>query len=373
MTTDYQIVHDIPGRVRLRVPRLRHDENYTLTVQGLLEEIEPVIDTRAVPVNETLVVRYEPRAIEEKHFREKLNDILALARDHDPDRAFTTRFPGYRARALTLYELGRAREIRDWWLDFPDGLTTTVAQLSAPLVKILDWLTPEWVAEKTLRSLDHLARTVPDKLARWHSENGVTHPIDPRDVTLEESDRLAERVRKETLEISVIEGTIAGLLGPVGELANVPAFVFQALESIHRIGSCYGYPPSAEAERNFAYTILGAGLAATPGEKRRALQNLRESHERFYRQTFDDTVSEFGSKTTVGTVRDTLLGQALAYLAPSAAGAPLLLLFAVFFDVNKDSSLDRSVVDSARHAYRARWLMDNGKLEPVNEEVEPMY
>jgi hypothetical protein len=55
---------------------------------------------------------------------------------------------------------------------------------------------------------------------------------------------------------------------------------------------------------------------------------------------------------------------------PILIGGIFLLLFAVFFDVNKDFFLDRGVVNSARRAYQLRWLLDNGKLEPVTEAVE---
>ncbi|MEG3438526.1 EcsC family protein [Pannus brasiliensis CCIBt3594] len=365
VTADYQIVHDIPGRVRLRVPGFRHDPRYTLTVQGLLEAIEPVLDTRVVPVNETLVIQYEHQALSEAGFRQKLTDILSLARDPDFDGPFSVRWPGYHSSGLTLYEFARAREIKHWWSDLPEGLTTAVAEISGTVVKILEPLLPDWAIERALRSIDHLARKAPEALDLWRSKAKVAHPRDPRAVSLEECDRLVEKIRQETLEFSIVEGAISGLLGPVGEIANVPVFVFQALESIHRIGSCYGYSPTTEEERNFAYTILGAALAATPSEKRQAVKNIQESHARFYRQAFGDTLTEFGSKSAVGLMRDPILGQLVVYLAPGAIVGALLIVFAVFFDLNKDFFLDRGVIASARHAYQLRWLLDNGKLSPV--------
>ena len=71
VTVEYKIIHAIPGRIRLRVPRLRQDNHYALTVQGLLEALEPVIETRVSPINQSLIVQYQRYSLSEVQLQQQ--------------------------------------------------------------------------------------------------------------------------------------------------------------------------------------------------------------------------------------------------------------------------------------------------------------
>lgn len=82
--TDYEIVHQIPGRIRLRVPRIsrdfalrrgKADGNYARELKCLLEQDTRIIDVRLKTNSGSVVILYDPEAFPDSN-REKiaLND-----------------------------------------------------------------------------------------------------------------------------------------------------------------------------------------------------------------------------------------------------------------------------------------------------------
>ncbi|MDG2989338.1 heavy metal translocating P-type ATPase [Candidatus Synechococcus calcipolaris G9] len=74
-----EVVHTLPGRVRLRIPQLRHNETYLRQLQYLLVGEDPIQQIRINVAASSVVVEYEP---DTNH----LDLILAIAqRANDPD------------------------------------------------------------------------------------------------------------------------------------------------------------------------------------------------------------------------------------------------------------------------------------------------
>jgi len=65
------IIHQIPGRIRLRVPRLRTDEKYAPRLEDLLESVDDVGDIRINATAASVAVSFSP-AIPEAVFAERL-------------------------------------------------------------------------------------------------------------------------------------------------------------------------------------------------------------------------------------------------------------------------------------------------------------
>ncbi len=61
--TDYEIVHHIPGRVRLRVPRISRDRSYALELKYLLEQDSRIIEFRCNTQSSSVVILYDPKAL----------------------------------------------------------------------------------------------------------------------------------------------------------------------------------------------------------------------------------------------------------------------------------------------------------------------
>lgn len=57
---NYQIVHSIVGRLRIRIPQLAHDVEFASRLGGLVESLAGVTQVRINPVASSIVVHYQP-------------------------------------------------------------------------------------------------------------------------------------------------------------------------------------------------------------------------------------------------------------------------------------------------------------------------
>ncbi len=65
--TDYEIVHQIPGRIRLRVPRISRDRNYGQELKHLLEQDNRIIDVRLKTNSSSVVILYDPEVFSDSN------------------------------------------------------------------------------------------------------------------------------------------------------------------------------------------------------------------------------------------------------------------------------------------------------------------
>jgi hypothetical protein len=71
MAADATVVHQTPGRIRIRVPRLRTDETYAPGLQSLLESMDNVSDIRVNVNAASVVISFSPE-IPEVEFAKRL-------------------------------------------------------------------------------------------------------------------------------------------------------------------------------------------------------------------------------------------------------------------------------------------------------------
>ncbi len=69
--TDYEIVHQIPGRIRLRVPRISRDGNYAQELKYLLEQDHRITDIGFKTNSSSVVILYDLEALSDSN-REKI-------------------------------------------------------------------------------------------------------------------------------------------------------------------------------------------------------------------------------------------------------------------------------------------------------------
>ena len=69
--TDYEIVHQIPGRIRLRVPRISRDGNYAQELKYLLEQDHRITDISFKTDSSSVVILYDIEALSDSN-REKI-------------------------------------------------------------------------------------------------------------------------------------------------------------------------------------------------------------------------------------------------------------------------------------------------------------
>lgn len=75
----YSIVHAIPGRLRLRVPRIAQDAKYLERLERLLKADIWVKSERSNSAAASIVVTYEPNAIALKQMRSHLIELIQFA------------------------------------------------------------------------------------------------------------------------------------------------------------------------------------------------------------------------------------------------------------------------------------------------------
>jgi hypothetical protein len=114
-------------------------------------------------------------------------------------------------------------------------------------------------------------------------------------------------------------------LGPIGLIGGIPLSIVQALKTIHHFGLCYGYSPDTETEKLFSYAVLAAATAHTSGDKKAAVDNLRQIHQGIYRQATDDLLKDTEVTEITGKTKEAILGWPSAIWAkpPQSMAYPL--------------------------------------------------
>lgn len=76
----HAIVHAIPGRIRLRIPRLRYDPEYARRLEILLQADSSLVTTvRLKPAAASIAVTYNPKKISEFQLRQHLSHLIQAA------------------------------------------------------------------------------------------------------------------------------------------------------------------------------------------------------------------------------------------------------------------------------------------------------
>ena len=79
LTVPHNIVHAIPGRVRFRIPRLRHDPDYAQRLQILLEADPLITSVRIKPAAASLVVTYNKNTTSDAKIRSHVSHLIQAA------------------------------------------------------------------------------------------------------------------------------------------------------------------------------------------------------------------------------------------------------------------------------------------------------
>ncbi|BAY18360.1 Cd/Co/Hg/Pb/Zn-translocating P-type ATPase [Anabaenopsis circularis NIES-21] len=77
----YSVVHTVPGRMRLRIPKLRDSNAYMQRLQTLLEVDPLVTSVRIKPTAASLVVTYKSSQVSDTKMRSRLSCLIMTAND----------------------------------------------------------------------------------------------------------------------------------------------------------------------------------------------------------------------------------------------------------------------------------------------------
>ncbi|HTY24826.1 MAG TPA: hypothetical protein VMC85_16975 [Desulfomonilaceae bacterium] len=56
-------LHEIPGRMRIKIPALRRNSDEAVEIQGLLEDLNGITSTFVNTITGSIVVRYDPEIV----------------------------------------------------------------------------------------------------------------------------------------------------------------------------------------------------------------------------------------------------------------------------------------------------------------------
>ncbi len=75
----YTLVHSVPGRIRLRMPRLGSDRDYARRLEGLLNADEYVLGVRVNRTAASMVIRYQVGVLSDWELGMRLTNIVNQA------------------------------------------------------------------------------------------------------------------------------------------------------------------------------------------------------------------------------------------------------------------------------------------------------
>ncbi|WP_013324543.1 HMA2 domain-containing protein [Gloeothece verrucosa] len=73
---DYQVIHAIAGRIRLKYPRLKIDSGYREQLQQSIKSLNAVRDVRISPATASIIVSYDPHSFNQKTIETELAKCL---------------------------------------------------------------------------------------------------------------------------------------------------------------------------------------------------------------------------------------------------------------------------------------------------------
>ena len=265
--------------------------------------------------------------------------------------------------ALTAYEKNAVRRIALWKGRQPGFIARTVDILKRPLERRLKVIIRGDIAAKMIFKLNEAAEWQ-DGYNLIRREAKVQDLIELRSISLEQCDQLERQIEAAGTGLISSASLLAGIGGIVTELAAIPGEVLMALNAVHRVAGCYGYPLHGENDRIIVLAIIGLSMVEDVDVRTRWFdkiqamgfsrnEQLDEEHleesiaEEVRAEVTQDVVEELET-----TLLEQLFGESIPFLG-SAVG--------IIFDNRFLSEIE----STARYVMQERWLKDQGKVESI--------
>jgi hypothetical protein len=132
---NFEVRHAIPGRLRIRVPRLGFDDSYALRLQGLLQDVDGVTGVRENSAARCIIVNCEGDWFHDPELQAGIVNSIQKAADPGITPQIPVLFDIYRAHGLSSYEFQQLQEIKNTWTAEPGGLNACLSRI----VGICNW------------------------------------------------------------------------------------------------------------------------------------------------------------------------------------------------------------------------------------------
>lgn len=148
---------------------------------------------------------------------------------------------------------------------------------------------------------------------------------------------------------TVIGSCVTGFMGPVGQLADIPAFYLYAVHSLQEIAISYGFDPRKEHEQKYILQLLRIGHV--PGQKKRDLEVDQL-----------DSIDIEKDLATIPEISYALSGRGLTLLARQLLSAlfrrkavAMIPIFGAFVNAGINNHLMESILEVGQRSYRRRF------------------
>ncbi|MGK7938768.1 MAG: HMA2 domain-containing protein [Crocosphaera sp.] len=81
--SEYTIVHSVPGRIRIKVPKLAEDQDFAKRLQQLLNEDDYVTNVRINPSAASVVIHYDGQGLSDMELGLRLLSIFNQAKENE--------------------------------------------------------------------------------------------------------------------------------------------------------------------------------------------------------------------------------------------------------------------------------------------------
>jgi EcsC protein family len=247
---------------------------------------------------------------------------------------------------LTVYELEQIGRIAAWKSAAPrHAISGLVRKVTRPGVRLLERFVPErWV-------LGCIEQSYQVALGLAHEEQEASEIAGdgwPR--SLLECDELAEKRCSQANAVAVVQGAVTGLGGMVTTFVDIPLLLALSMQTVMRVGRCYGYSLKEQGDQKFVMGVLIAGSSGSLKIKRQRLGYLQVAQERVLGQTQEEMIAE--------ELFALLFHMELFEEIPGLGAVTAGLLNLGFV---------RQVGQTAQRVFQERWLRDHrgvGLIEP---------
>jgi EcsC protein family len=266
------------------------------------------------------------------------------------------------AKAAKKHEARQVARFHKWRRKRPGLIVRTLDFLTRPVVYLFRRIIPHSTVERVLHSNLLLAR-------RWARERTTLRTLGVSDLSelstaeLLHSDRAVRKVHSRAVWLAGTVGFVAGVFGIFALPLGMAAMLNIALRTIHRVGLCYGYPATNEAERLFIYYTLSLAGHRSPQEKAHSLAALRELQTMIAAAPPEpDAPVDASIRQKVFTVAHHDFSREITKQLVDVRILTAIPGIGAIVGIIVDTNYMRSVGWAARHAYQLRWLSERSRL-----------
>lgn len=367
MQTAFQVAHTVPGRIRVRLPGLKRYPDYA-TLQQKVQALGAVT-VRINPSARSLIVQYDSHSTPETTFNNNLIAAIALTyptpqvkvTQHDrPTRSKLP--PDCEPLQLTAYEKIQFEAIKAWKHRQIGMFKEIVGQLLMASRGLLSFICLNTVLEKIAQGFEQVTGSWQQDWEKLKPLAGVEAAIDLRGGAIEQCDRLSKQVTKAAKNRATVQGSLSGLFDVFGAVADEGLTLVLALQTIHRIGLCYGYAPQTPDEHAFAWAIFNAAIASTQDEYENTQSTLRYLQRSLNKQALEDEALQDTLEEDVEDLLvDSAIAQGLAQLSGGTFGGVIPVL-SMAMNSLADRGLIEEISEAAKREFQLRWLLENRKV-----------